>query len=94
MADLQSAVDVMVRKGISPRALQVMLFIDTPRRPQTIIDELDIDRGTLNQIVRRNAEYMTRRTCRDLQVSRNRGKKPIEYHLTAKGKRLLKSLSV
>ena len=92
MGDMQKIADTLVHRGISARALQVMLFIKTPRRPQTIIDELAIDRGSLNRMVRRNAEYMTRRICKDSKVSRDRGKPPIEYCLTLKGKRLLSTL--
>lgn len=92
MADLHRIVDTMIQRGISARVLQVMLFLMIPRRPQSVIDELHIDRGSLNKIVRKHSDLMARRKLKDSHVSRHRGSDPVEYYLTAKGKRLLKIL--
>lgn len=92
MADAEQTVKIMMQHGISARALQIILFLKVPRRPQTMIDELHIDRGTLNKIARKHPDYFSRRQVKDRHVSRGRGKEPIEYYLTQKGRKLVRML--
>ena len=84
--------DVLSEKRITPHALQVMLFLNVPRRPQVMLDNFGIDRGSLNKLVRKNSRYMSRRILKDRYVSRGRGKLPIEYHLTEEGEKLIETI--
>ncbi len=88
----EHVVRVMLRNNLTPQALKILLFLKTPRRPQVMLDELGVDRGSLNKVVRRHSELMSRRVVKDKHVARGPGKLPIEYYLTPKGKRLVKSL--